>query len=189
MNIFHLHEDPDICAYWHIDKHIVKMPTEYAQLLSTAHRMLDGEKYILEKKDKNDRVRKVQRWRLNDDREDTVYQACHFNHPSTIWTRASKDNYLYLFDLYKAAINEYTRRYGKKHGASRPMEYLATPPSNIPSEGLQELPQAMNMFPQCKVPNNPILAYRNYYNIAKAGFAKWKHNDIPPWFKPGQLCT
>ena len=46
MNIFYLHEDPIQNAKWHIDKHIVKMPIEYAQLMSTAHRMLDGEMYL-----------------------------------------------------------------------------------------------------------------------------------------------
>ena len=30
MNIFHLHKDPVICAEMHIDKHVVKMPIEYA---------------------------------------------------------------------------------------------------------------------------------------------------------------
>ena len=43
MNIFYLHEDPIQNAKWHVDKHVVKMVTEYAQLLSTAHRVLDGE--------------------------------------------------------------------------------------------------------------------------------------------------
>ena len=45
MNIFYLHEDPIQNAKWHVDKHVVKMVTEYAQLLSTAHRVLDGEMY------------------------------------------------------------------------------------------------------------------------------------------------
>ena len=43
MNIFYLHEDPIQNIKWHVDKHVVKMATEYAQLLSTAHRFLDGE--------------------------------------------------------------------------------------------------------------------------------------------------
>ena len=42
MNIFYLHEDPQISAKMHCDKHVVKMIIEYAQMLSTAHRMLDG---------------------------------------------------------------------------------------------------------------------------------------------------
>ena len=42
MNIFYLHENPKICAEMHLDKHSSKMLVEYAQLLSTAHRVLDG---------------------------------------------------------------------------------------------------------------------------------------------------
>ena len=45
MNIFYLDDDPIQCAKWHVDKHIVKMITEYCQLLSTAHRVLDGQMY------------------------------------------------------------------------------------------------------------------------------------------------
>ena len=46
MNIFYLHRDVDTCAEMHNDKHVVKMILEYAQLLSTAHRVLDGEEHI-----------------------------------------------------------------------------------------------------------------------------------------------
>ncbi len=42
MNIFYLDSDPRICAQMHNDKHCVKMILEYAQLLSTAHRVIDG---------------------------------------------------------------------------------------------------------------------------------------------------
>jgi len=37
MNIFYLHNDPKTCAEQHLDKHVVKMLIEYAQLMSTAH--------------------------------------------------------------------------------------------------------------------------------------------------------
>ena len=43
MNIFYLNENPELCAQEHNDKHVVKMCIEYAQLLSTAHRVLDGD--------------------------------------------------------------------------------------------------------------------------------------------------
>lgn len=42
MNIFYTNNDPRLCAMEHVDKHTVKMLTEYNQLLSTAHRVLDG---------------------------------------------------------------------------------------------------------------------------------------------------
>ena len=41
MNIFYLDKRPDDAAEMHCDKHCVKMILEYAQMLSTAHRVLD----------------------------------------------------------------------------------------------------------------------------------------------------
>ena len=41
MNIFVLNENPVIAAQEQCDKHVVKMIVESAQMLSTAHRMLD----------------------------------------------------------------------------------------------------------------------------------------------------
>ena len=35
MNLFYLDQDLDKCAEYHVDKHIVKMPLEAAQILST----------------------------------------------------------------------------------------------------------------------------------------------------------
>lgn len=43
MNIFVLDFDTEVCARYHCDKHVVKMIVEYAQLLSTAHHVLDGD--------------------------------------------------------------------------------------------------------------------------------------------------
>ena len=42
MNIFYLSHDVAKCAMWHVDKHVVKMILETSQLLSTAHRLIDG---------------------------------------------------------------------------------------------------------------------------------------------------
>ena len=45
MNIFYLDRDPKIAAQMMCDKHVVKMILESAQILSTAHRVLDGDDY------------------------------------------------------------------------------------------------------------------------------------------------
>ena len=42
MNIFFLDDDPKMCAQAHCDKHVVKMILEYAQIMSTAHRVLNS---------------------------------------------------------------------------------------------------------------------------------------------------
>ena len=48
MNIFYLDRDPVIAAQMSCDRHVVKMILESAQMLSTAHRVLDGDEYANE---------------------------------------------------------------------------------------------------------------------------------------------
>ena len=43
MNIFYLDRDPKIAAQLACDKHVVKMILESAQMLCTAHGVLDGD--------------------------------------------------------------------------------------------------------------------------------------------------
>ena len=183
MNIFYLHEDPIQNAKWHIDKHIVKMPIEYAQLMSTAHRLLDGEMYL----GKTAIGRNIKRWRLHDEREDILYKASHINHPSAVWVRESIENYFEMYKLYMAVLAEFTNRYGKVHGSSKPSIALIRPPSNIPMVKGTQLPQCMPEI--CKVKNNPILAYRNYYIVEKNSFASWKNREIPEWFQTKDIMT
>ena len=71
MNIFYLDKDPKVCAEMHLDKHVVKMIIEYAQLMSTAHRVLDGQPYI----DKTANGRSIKRWRLSDGLENVLMKA------------------------------------------------------------------------------------------------------------------
>ena len=86
MNIFNLHEDTKKSAQMHCDKHVVKMIIEYAQLMSTAHRILDGVEY----EDRTKNNRRIRRWKHpNANVENTLYKASHINHPSAIWTRES----------------------------------------------------------------------------------------------------
>ena len=111
MNIFYLHEDPVRSAQLHCDKHVVKMIIEYAQMLSTAHRMLDGTQYIDQSSG-----RRIKRWRLaNPYMESFLYKASHINHPSAVWVRENAIQYQYMYDMFVALCDEYTYRYGKVH--------------------------------------------------------------------------
>ena len=62
MNLFWLDEDPFKSIEYHCDKHVVKMPTEYKQMLCTAHRVLDGTQYY----DLTSNGRKIKRWKHPD---------------------------------------------------------------------------------------------------------------------------
>lgn len=149
--------------------------------------MIDGKLYYIERTYENGRTRQVKRWKLPDEREDNIYHAGHYGHPSAVWVRESKANYDMLYKLYVALLEEHKYRYGwekKPHGASLPSKWLKNAPNNIPDIGLTELPAAMQEYPQCIVKGNPIQSYRNYYNVAKKSFATWKKRDIPEWFCP-----
>ncbi len=176
MNIFYLHNDPVECAKLHNDKHVVKMILEYAQLLSTAHRFLDGSLVS----SFSDTGRKRQTYTLNSPLDSHLYMATHVNHPSAIWVRQSEHNYNWLYSLWIALMNEYTYRYGKIHAASRLIPHLANPPENIPVGVFTEPTPAMPE--EYKVKGNSIQAYINYYVGAKKHLASWKKRTIPSWY-------
>jgi len=180
MNYFYLSKDPHECAIMHNDKHVVKMDIEYPQLLSTAHRVLDGHQYL----DKNKAGGKLKRWRHPDPEwEDTLYKACHVNHPTAVWVRESKANYDNLYNVWIELLREYTYRYGKVHASGLKLSgVLKDAPRNISNAKFTEPPPAMKAFPQCIVEGDSIASYRNYYREAKSSFAKWTKRPIPKWY-------
>jgi len=153
------------------------MIVEYAQLMSTAHRVLDGIPYTA----KTANNRSIKRWRLDKPREDILYKACHINHPSAKWVRQSTSHYRWLFDLFQHCCVQYTQRYGKYHSTESLVSYLWVPPFNIKDAGWVDPPPAMP--DKYKIPGDSIQSYRNYYIGDKVAFAKWKSPaTIPTWF-------
>ena len=183
MNIFFLNRDPETAAKEHVDKHVVKMIVEYAQLLSTAHRMLDGTEYT----DYSKNGRKIKRYRLeNPNKEKVIYKACHYNHPSAVWVRENRLHYQWLYRLFKKLGHEYTHRYGKVHSTNLLLnQLLEDSPTNIPVIDWKDPPPAMKHYPDCIVPGDSLQSYKNYYIVAKAYFAKWSKRDTPKWFTEG----
>jgi len=176
MNIFYLHNDPELCAEMHNDKHTIKMILEYAQLLSTAHRILDG--VLTAGVSASGRKKTV--YRLMDSRDDVLYSATHVNHPSAVWVRQSDKNYDWLFSLFQALMNEYTYRYGKVHACSKLEMHLARLPNNIPQKPFTEPTPAMP--DDVKVTGDSIASYRNYYTKNKTHLANWKKRAVPLWY-------
>lgn len=176
MNIFYLSHDPAECARQHLDKHVVKMIVEYGQLMSTAHRVLDGTPYL----GKTINNRNIQRWLLPDERESVIWKASHVNHPSGLWLRSSSTHYKWLYSLWLEMLKEYTYRYQKAHSNERMINWFYMLPNNIPIKGwLSDPTPAM---PDEYKTNNSIQSYRNYYKGAKKGFAVWKNRPVPSWF-------
>lgn len=128
--------------------------------------------------------RNLKYWELPDERELHVYKPSHVNHPSAIWCRETATNYDWLYRLTVELCLEYTYRYGKIHATENLVhEYLSLTPDAIRKKhGMTEVPQAMPDY--CKVPGDPVAAYRNYYNNEKHEIAFWNHCDIPEWYNP-----
>lgn len=175
MNIFYLNHDVKTCAEQHVDKHVVKMILEYCQLLSTAHRVLDG----VETTCMSASGRKKKVWKLNNSYDDILYAATHINHPSAIWVRHGIENYQWLHSLLVELCKEYTFRYGKIHkcesiGLVDKLEYT---PFNIPTKLFTEPTPAMPV--NYIVKGNSIQSYHNYYNGSKTKLHNWKFRNIP----------
>ena len=187
MNIFYLNHEPKVCAEMHLDKHVVKMIIEYAQLMSTAHRMLDGtqgveKRYVLGSLPA--RWRHIKVWKHSSESMDKgLMRASHVNHPSNIWVRASKQNYMWLYQMWTHLLAEYTHRYGKHHACEKYAKHLCMPPENIADIPFTEPTPAMPDI--YKVTNDSIKSYHNYYIHDKARFANWKNRETPKWFLYG----
>ena len=160
MNIFFLDENPTLSAQYHVDKHVVKMILETAQLLCGVHHMTHQATHQV------------------------PYKLSHKNHPCAIWARESLSNYLYLCEMGLELGKEYTYRYGKKHKSIEVIEWCIVNKPNIPDIGFTEPAKAM---PDEYKVDSVVESYRNYYMGAKNGFASWKNREKPFWFEKKEL--
>lgn len=151
MNIFILDTNVKKCAEYHCDKHVVKMITESAQMLSTACR-LNG---------------------INNG-----YKACYKFHPCSIWTRESLSNWLWLRELVKHLNKEWRSRYhhSRNHKAYDVVKSLPEP--KIKDIGLTKFAQAM---PDEYRSVDAVDAYRSYYMGDKRHIAQWRNGEPCWW--------
>lgn len=132
----------------------------------------------------------------------------YVNHPCTVWTRASLENWQFTYDLTEQLALEFMRR----NGSSTPHKSWLRVQANIPRDANGLLSGELTPFATAMPPvivsatgGNPVAAYRQYYNMYKAFFARrsktkgmfgqdvivykvkpatWKNADIPFWWNP-----
>lgn len=153
MNIFVLDYNPEKAAKMQCDKHVVKMPLETAQLLCSAFKQ--GE---------------------------APYKRTHYNHPCAIWTRYSKENFLWLVKHGVALCDEYTFRYGKVHKSKAVILWCLKHISKI-----KFIKRKKSNFVLCfdekHYKGNAVDSYREYYRAEKRRIANWSKQRTPPkWF-------
>lgn len=174
MNLFFLSWDPEKCARYHFDRHVVKMILELAQMLCTAHHVLNPNTLV------------------------GGYKATHKNHPTCKWVREHYNNYIFCCRVAIELCNEYFYRYGqhkspqKQHSSRKLIEWLLiNPPANISKSAPKyiRLPTGCRItLPPQAMPNeykrdNPVEGYRVYYQSEmKAHLRTWKDREVPEWF-------
>ena len=186
MNIFILSENPQECAEYHCDTHVVKMIVETAQLLSTAHRVLDGIKAdVTTLNTKSGKARKRTIYVMPVPYQDTLfYRATHVNHPCGVWVRESAENYNWTYELLVALCDEYFYRYGRakekqhKVAAGGLLLALRDPPKNIPK--VPRTPFALAMPDEYRQAD-AIAAYRDLYRFGKTKLLKYTNRARPSW--------
>lgn len=182
MNLFILDECPIVSAMWQCDKHVPKMIVESGQMLSTAHRMLDG---TLERRPSKSGKTMVKYYRLSQhSMESTLYKAVHFAHPCTVWTMESSANYEWHYQHFWALCKEYTYRYGKIHKTERELlKVLEKPPMSILRGEMTPFKLAMKSNPECIALGDPVKAYQAFYQTKQERFKMvWTKREKPEWF-------
>ena len=178
MNIFYIDYSPQTAAISMYDKHVVKMILESAQLLSTAHRILDGEEY---RGPSASGKTTVKRWYLADDRDEQLYHATHVNHPSAVWSRQCGQNYYWLYQHFIGLLDEYTYRYGKEHKCEYLRNTLQYTPDSIEKATFTDPPPAMPE--EFIVDNDSLASYRKYYKYGKKHLFSFKRRMPPAWLE------
>ena len=181
MNIFILDENHDKCAEYHVDKHIVKMPLEAAQMICTT---LWVDKYLgyTPRKLTKEELALLREKKKNEPRDFPYLPTMH-NHPCTIWARTTLDNYEWLVCYALALNDEYRFRYGKEHKSVRDVILKLPDPSSLPRDALTPFAQAM---PDELKGKDGVVAYRKFYHKDKATFASWKYREKPPWWNENE---
>lgn len=161
MNIFSTSEDPDQSARWLVDKHCVKMLLETTQLLCTAYHLQGIE---------------------------APYKQSHRNHLSSLWARASWDNFQWLIAHGHGIADEYTARYGKVHKSQAVLEWCEDHAHLLGFDSCDLTPFAIAISGDCvcrTLPEFESLSatekYKAYCFFDKQHIAIWKRNK-PYWY-------
>ena len=179
MNIFALSECPVESARQMLDKHVVKMPTESCQMLHT------NSLYFLfwNCHGREPSLKELKKFH-KESHFSYLMKPAMLNHPSTIWARQNKSNYMWLYNHALALCKEYTYRYGKVHGTEKRVldsftfdydENELTPVS-IAMANVYRLPKEKHTW------DFVIRSYRHYYLEGKWRFAYWRKNRRPEWY-------
>jgi hypothetical protein len=179
LQVFILDESVTQSSKYYIDKHIVKIPLEITQILSTAVRKLGCS-------------------------SDIIYKSTHENHPWVKWCCESINNVWWLLNLHEGLMWEYCHRYRKNHATWVICDYITKYLESIGCE-IPSCDDNTTPFPLVLPEENYMLSinddskqyvtnigdvnysvvrsYMKYYMTSKKDIARWTNREVPEWFK------
>ena len=171
MNIFVLHEKPDIAAKLLYDKHIAKMAIEAVQMLSAGIRLQLGRQgeMLLWRTGRQEKYKFCLEAELGS--EQIIYLLSHHNHPCSVWARSSKANFLWLYEHALTICRIQAARNGKQPKTMdtlmKCLEYL--PFLDFKHTGLTPFANATGLSLN---PGETVVdMYRRYYSTVKQRLA------------------
>jgi hypothetical protein len=178
MNIFFLAGDPNRCARWHCDKHVVKMILEYTQILYTAQHMNGGTEQV----EASAPLCKSTGLR--------GYKKHSPKHPSVLWACAALPHYIWLCKLALCLCDEHEFRFDPvvRHSCSVHLEWLSRnlPPGLLCEDKLKWLSDPTPAMPdEYKVSERVVECYWAYYNGSKKerGLLTYTRRGVPFLFR------
>ena len=161
MNIFVVDYCPVTSASSLCDQHVIKMPIESVQMLSTTLHLKGFP---------------------------APYKKAFINHPCTVWTRQSFENFCWLYIHALALCQEYTNRFKRKHETETALQCIResiaknTPELSSAFMFSGRTTFALAMPDKYKEPN-PAFSYRRFYINEKKHFARYTNRTMPAWLE------
>jgi len=166
VNFFFLSWDPDECAKAMFDKHIIKMPTETCQMLSTVWWLL--EPTVAKEWNQQNKIHK---------------KISNHNHGTCKWVWESEENYRLMIKYGLKICEEFQFRQGCRHSVHDKIEFLnqTRSPIGFKKQGITPLYLAM---PDQHKHSDPVVAYRRLYMSEDKNYlAAWKKRGPPTWWE------
>ena len=168
MNVFYTNVYPKAAADELCNIHLTELLIEYAQLMSSCHRAVDGFGPLWLKHNGNDR-----KWWLHD--SDTVNQkgktvrltgyvllaGVSDEHSMLQWISAGRANYAWVFIAWERMLENFKKVRGHPHEYEKLYEVLFDFPEKLPEGGTPHLKQ---VYPEFRHIQPPTEAYHAHIN-------------------------
>ena len=159
MNIFAPTPDPVLSARVLADRHVVKMPLETAQILST----------IL--------------WRISPETATAIsaYRPTHVNHPCVQWAGLNQFTFTWTLIHGLALCDEYTYRYDRVHKSEALLRGMMPNVGLLAAGNAEPFAQAMPIEFKGQDAHAAYRAYLADKYQKWAGAARWTRRSMPKW--------